>query len=637
MATRLKTVQFAFPALASLTNNTLTNLTQITLYLPESSKTFRSAILKVTCDDIITATGGSITTKTVNFRVGAAGYTTVANANTMTNSGENLSLLLCQDFAGHLTTNWTGTSMTADVQLQINQSTGTTLNMVNVCATLEITYEYDDTSATQVKTVYLPLDWPVAALGTTKPGTQNATIPALDTHLPENGKTIRSLHIVMQGNIQANASTTDSTLSAQIDSLTALTTGNHEQALASNRFMRYVWDISGLGMTTNATHGFYVWGSVARYNHWQAWLVVTYEFTLSGTTTALNSTRLALKSNAVYIGGTTSADYVRLTATLWIEEPTTITGKEIAAFLFWEANGNIAGLNARVGTGTFVAYTDNMPASPSGGNAMMVRNDAAITLARGKNEIVVDVYRTDATDIGAGIAGYLIVNYHSGIASGGIGSHNHTVNWPLAVTSTGAAANGRTVTVQPLLPEADFWINSIGAELAGHIDGTGTQGGLVLVADRDSDTEGFQSWETISRFRTITYNGAEVGVRIYVDDCTDLFEQFPGDARLPTRMDIETSRVWQARFGQGGNGWVHYMGLFITYHSITFTAADSVSGFSGTVTIELLDGTTREKVKSTTRSGDGAFSITWYDSTVPMEVKASDGTNKGVSSPTLCS
>ena len=82
MATRLKTVFHAFDTLASLTNNTLTNLTQTTIYLPETgTKTFRSVVAHVTFDDIITATGGSITTKTVSLRLGAAGYTSVANAN----------------------------------------------------------------------------------------------------------------------------------------------------------------------------------------------------------------------------------------------------------------------------------------------------------------------------------------------------------------------------------------------------------------------------------------------------------------------------------------------------------------------------------------------------------------------------
>ena len=168
MTSRLKTVQFAWPTLPSLVNNTLTTFTQITVYLPEVSKTIRAAWVELSMDDVITVTGGSLTTKTVNLRLGAASYTSTTNANTLTNSGENLSCFLTRDFTSHFTTNWSGTSMTCDLQAQVNQSTGTTTGMVNVSATLHITYEYDDSATNQLKTVYIPLNAPATTLPTSK-------------------------------------------------------------------------------------------------------------------------------------------------------------------------------------------------------------------------------------------------------------------------------------------------------------------------------------------------------------------------------------------------------------------------------------------------------------------------------------
>jgi hypothetical protein len=222
MATRLKTVHYAFPTLASLANNTLTNLTQRTIRLSETgTKTFRSVVAHVTFDDIITATGGSLTTKTLNLRLGAAGYTSVANGNTLTNSGENHSFHLVADYTSHFTTNWSGTSMTCDFQLQINQSSGTTLGMVNVCVTLEISYEYDDTSTLQVKTVMIPLNAPVGAL--TTGATTYDTFPALDTYLPEASKTYRGMYVVVQGNEHRNAGTTDHTMTISVGATRAWT------------------------------------------------------------------------------------------------------------------------------------------------------------------------------------------------------------------------------------------------------------------------------------------------------------------------------------------------------------------------------------------------------------------------------
>jgi len=57
MAVRLKTIQFSFPATATMANDTLTTLTQISVFLPETgTKTIRNAIVEISMDDIVTAT-----------------------------------------------------------------------------------------------------------------------------------------------------------------------------------------------------------------------------------------------------------------------------------------------------------------------------------------------------------------------------------------------------------------------------------------------------------------------------------------------------------------------------------------------------------------------------------------------------
>ncbi|MBP5993638.1 MAG: hypothetical protein KA731_01895, partial [Candidatus Moranbacteria bacterium] len=396
MATRLKTVKYAFPALAALTNNTLTTLTQITVYLPETgTKTFRSVVAHITMNDIITATGGSLTTKTLNCRVGAAAYTSIANANTLTNSGENASFWLSADYTSHFTTNWTGASMTCDFQLQINQSTGTTTGMVNVCVTLDITYEYDDTSTTHVKTVMIPLNAPVGAIATA--ATTYDTIPVLDTYLPEASKVYRDISVVIQGNEHRNAATTDHTMTLRIGTAT-VTTGNYEGALATDRFFRYVWNATTAYPSTAATQTWQPTATVARVNHSQAYLVVTYEFAPGSSSTIMNSVMLPMDL-ASPMGGTTSADYQRGTRELFIEEPTTITTSRVAYYVFWQQIAAISTLNFRIGTGSFVAYTDTASVL-AGSNAAMVRNDAAFTLARGRNTLNFDVYRSDAADFG---------------------------------------------------------------------------------------------------------------------------------------------------------------------------------------------------------------------------------------------
>lgn len=686
MATRLKTVYYSFPALASLTNNTLTNLTQITVYLPETTKTFKSVILKVTADDIITATGGSLTTKTINLRLGAAAYTSTTNANTHTNSGENCSFLFTRDFLSHFTTNWSGTSMTCDVQAQINQSTGTTTGFVNVCATLIITYEYDDTSATQVKSVWIPLNCPVGALAVTKPGTANDVIPALDTYCPETGKVYRDSYIIVQGNEHRNAATTDHTLNLQIDTTAQLTSGNMGGALASDRWFRYVWNINSLSLTTNATHDFFIWASEARCNHLQAWLVVTYEFTNGGPATvawaastaySVNDVRYGLTGsgknvafrcstagtsgatepawsvglvatttdgtvtwtvlsvlNSLFIpmdlaspmGGTASTDAQQAEINVWIQEPGTISLQRLAYFAFWDQAGAISGLNFSVGTGSYVTYTDTA-LNLSGGNGCMIRNDAptGLTLARGRNNLILRAYRTDTADLGWNFSGFWILNYHSAQHKDGIGSHNHSVEWNILTHGTGVAVSGFVSSAIAVgIPETDYFITSVGNQYEYESDGTSTPAGVSIGVERLS-AEGGVKWE--EAYKDAGQTDPELGIRTVYSTARYLFKRWTGDPESSS-LDIETARRWRVYLANGATAF-HSLDIIVTYHTITYTISGTITNSAGgTVNLSVYRPGTGELVLTGSRSGNGSYTFTWFEGTENVFVAARESSTK---------
>jgi hypothetical protein len=587
-------------------------------------------------DDIVTATGGSLTTKTLNLRVGAAAYTSIANANTLTNSGENASFWLSADFTSHFTANWSGSSMTCDFQLQINQSTGTTLGMVNVCVTLDITYEYDDTSSTQVKSVMIPLNAPVGAIATA--ATTYDTIPALDTYLPEASKTYRNIYLVLQGNEARNAAITAHTMTIRVGSAST-TTGSYEGSLASDRFFRYVYNLTSTYPATNATQTFQPTATVARVNHFQAYLVVTYEFNPATTTSVMNSVMLPMDL-ASPMGGTTSSDYQRGTRELWIQEPGTITTSRVAFFPFWQQIAAISTLNMRIGTGSFVAYTDAASVT-CGSDAAMVRNDAAFTLARGRNKLNFDVWRSDAADFGWNLCGFWLVNYTSGVAASGIGAHNHTVEWGLAQNGTAAAASNFTIAATaPVIPETDYFINALGTQLIVAPSGTVAPSGYTVLVERLA-AEGGIEWE--AAYIDSSQTDPEIGTFLMYSQMRTLFKRFPGDTD-PDRMDLETARRWKVHVNGSTavTGWIS-LGICLTYHTITYSVADSISGgFSGTVTLGLHRSEANaygpgELMKTTTRAGDGAFSFTWYDNTEQLYVNATDGSNVGRSTDNLAS
>lgn len=623
MATRLKTVEFAHPPLAALTDNTLTTLTQITVYLPETgTKTFRSVIATVSA--VGTATGtGNVTTRQLQCRLGVAAYTAHTNSNLYTGSGEDIIVFHSVNLTSHFQTNWTGTSMTFDSQVLLD-GTATAIAWTNVCVTLQVTYEYDDTSTTQIKTVWIPLDAPVGAFATTKPGAANATIPNLSTELPEASKVFRSTHIVVQGNTATAGATTDATITMQLDATAAHTTGIFEGAASSDLWYRYVWDCSAV-LNTSASMGFFIWGSVARFNHSQAWLVVTYEFNASTSTQIFNSIMLPMDISSP-MGGTTSSDYQRGSRDFFIQEPGTITRKQIAFYSFWEQAAAIAGLNMRVGTGSFVAYTDT--AAVTGGSVgAMTRNDTAFTLARGRNSINFDIYRTDTADFGWGLCGFWIINYTSDKPTQGAGAANHTVFWNLGSSFDGAAASTRIYTATaPIIPETEYYITAIGNQYRYVSNTTSTPAGISVDFEKTSG-EGNVAW--INSYADPIHTDPETGLRHAYSQVKDAFQRWPNDPQ-PDRLNVETSRRWRTSHGNAAVAF-EQLDLMITYHTITYTVTGNVTGSGGgTVTLTLERDATGEEVATTSRVGNGSFSMTWYDNTENVYVSArEDSTHLG--------
>lgn len=626
MATRLKTVEYWFPHGTTLVDATDTNLTQITVYLPENSKTFKKVVLEVIAHDRNT-TLANISRHQVSLRLGAASYTVVNNANAITNGGEQQTIMFSGDFTSHFTSNWSGTSMTCDAMVLMDYAGVGPLSpsFNNVSARLIITYEYDATTTTHVKTVRIPLDAPVGTMATSKPGSAVATIPALDTELPEASKTYRQIVLVAQGN--DGGTSTDLVLNMQIDSLTAYASDSYEHASNVAMFTRSA--TIAPSFTTNATHSFYIWATgAANYNHYQAWLVVTYEFDSTSSNDVYVSLMLPISMDSP-MGGTTSSDYQRATRELFIQEAN-IVAKQQACYMFWDQLGAISGLNMRIGTGSFVAYTD-AAAVLAGSNAAMIRNDSAFSLARGRNSLNMDAYRSDTSDLGYNVSGFFIINYTGDKPSGGHGAENHTVLWPLADTGTAAVAPSYIISSQAVtVPETDYFITALGSECRYVPSGTTAQAGNSVQVERLSG-EGGIAWE--SMYADLSGTDGETGIYHSYSQARSIFKRWPND---PTgdRIDLETARRWRWSIGQSvsGRGMVT---ILLTYHAITYSVSGTITGSGGgTVNLELVRSGTEEILLTGSRSGNGSYTFTWYDNTENVYVSAyEDGTHMGRSAP----
>lgn len=301
MATRIKTVQYCFPVLASLTNNILTNVPTLSGIVIEeavgTSFSVLSAWVEVNFRDIITATGGTLTTKTFGFRLGTDAYQSITNSVSYGHSGGNNSFKFIVDYTSYVQSvapNLSNTS--ADFQLLIKQSTGTTLGMVDVCASFFVTYSYDDTDILIGKgtnTVTMPLEAFRTVLPTSQPVTPQNTVPIIrDNYLPEAGVNIKQITLLIEATADCSG-TTDYRLSISIDGGSVLTSSLIETGIRTDRYFYLHWvNPVELLKDPGTLHKIYYWistGAVTRFNHFSARLVITYTYDLNTTSETMLS------------------------------------------------------------------------------------------------------------------------------------------------------------------------------------------------------------------------------------------------------------------------------------------------------------------------------------------------------------
>ena len=604
MATSKKTIEVCFSEIASLTNNTDTNFTQEDVYIPETVVSFDSVVFDLIAGPAETVKA-DLDRKQLSVSLGGATYTVINNTNVTAESSENMWTQFTANFTSHFTTNWTGTSMTLDAKVLLDNEVGTN-GFNGVTLKCYITYFYDDTASTHIKKVIYPLDAPMSILGTSKPGTATASIEALDTWLPENNVVIRQVTLVVEGN-ENSASTADMTMSWEIDSLGVYTTAIHEKGLNASAWYRHMELQS---FDTSTTHDFYLWASQAKFAGAHAYLVITYEFDISGTTTTMNS--LMLKTDMKSPAGTSSTKPQNTSIDFYIEEPTTITLKRSALFLNINQRAPIFQLNFRVNSGSYNELTGT-GTTMSGDDSMMLRAETEIgSLARGKNTISFDCYRADTTDMGWGITGYFVINYTSGIAKDGVGSHNHTVLHNLICHDTNVKDEERTISAYSInMPEDDYFINDIGVlhEYVG--SGSTPYYGYAIKTERLS-TEGDVTWEDLGTF--ITETDTETGIRKIYTNKNDVFKMWTGDD-YRDGLDVETARDYKITRSYAGNCF-DTLNIMMTYHSITSTISGTVSGYSGTgigLQVDIANADNGCKILEATTTSGGAYSVTWFD------------------------
>jgi hypothetical protein len=616
MATRLKTISYCF---ANTTSNEITAVNTAvsitrTLYIPESGKTFVDVSMTGT-GRIGSGAATDMQTRLLAMQLGSNTATTVNNAIRYTASGEHYTVLWKQAVTAQFTSFWgaSTTSLPATATIQNNTNAAAAV-MHNQAIETHITYTYDDTSATKIKTVMIPLNANTGNI--TAAEVTYDTVPALDTYLPEAGKTIRNIYVVIQGNDGTGANTTFTANVGNVGKNFALDPNN----LASDVFYRKYLNCDALIGNTAVTHTFRMKSSTVKFPHQQAWMVVTYEYDEATTDTIMNSLMLPMELQSP--GGANNTLYARGTREFWIQEPGSITTNRTAFYVFWNQTTAVGTIGMRIGTGSFVTGYIDTASALGGVNAAMCRKDDAFVLARGRNELNYDLYRTDTADFMTNLCGFWLVNYTSSKPAAGSCVANKTIKNTVRPYGTAASTPNSIFSWASSIPETEYFISAIGTELLFHANATIQVAGFIIRVEK-TVAEGGLEW--MPGYTDISQTDPETGPMLNYSQMRYNFKRFDGDED-PSRVDIKTSRRIEVytipTTASTAGGW-HSVDIVTTYHGIQYNVAGTTANCAGgNVQLSLCRSSTGEVLMRQNVAANASFNFVWHDNTEPVFVIA---------------
>jgi hypothetical protein len=632
MATRLKTIQFALPTYTGSAADAVTTVIGSgILYIPENSIstpiTIKSAYVELGWADQITATGGTIAEHRFSFSLNDNSSITKTILPDIVNTGENMAGVIGPfDFTSYISDNLgTATSASYTSSVYFDWNTGTTLQANNLNTILTITYEYDDTAPTHIKTVWIPMESLSGALPTTETQFGINQIPNLSTFLPEEDVVIRDYYFVLEGN-QQSATTTDIQLSLKIDSEDTHTTGFYEKALASEVFTRYVWSRTTDYPSTGSTHEFKLWSNVANtYHSIVSTLVVTYEFNPSTTTRVLNSIYISYEVGSP-LG--LAAIPSRFNRTLMLQEPGTLLLQQ-SAFRF-NYNTNVlttAGINIKLGDQIYGTYT-NLIGLACGMACLQQRIDPDSSLGvginsfgRGRNNLTVDAYVTDAVNEVTNLNGYFLINYHSDKHSDGVGAHSHTIFYRLYEWDA-VVLDRQSINFSYYIPETNFWINSIGI-ISIIWDAAAAN---AYTVDAEVKSTEFKGGGYADIYTDTILSDPERRCSIVWMRGRDVFKRYPEDTD-PERLDPRTLRQYRSF---SPSGIQQSMEAMLTYHSIYYPLTGLIEDYVGdgeNIIVDFFRTYDDSKILSLTTGVSGSFTGSWYDNTEDIYCVARETNN----------
>lgn len=611
------------------------------IYIPENSVstpvTFSGANLYVAIQDISTVTGATLSnfSASINLSGSATSSVGIAGGGTLANSGENWGGILGPiDYTNYFTASFgTSTAKTASVSIAPVISTGTGTSLSASYAYLELSYIYDDIAPVKSQTICIPYE----SLNSTLPIVVNNTYATMSILSGSGGllagynsPVIRHRWIEIKGNCNNNGTATNHSMSFAFDAGAATILPARISTLASDTWQLY--QINASALTTNQTHSFNLWNNLAtRWSNIVASEWVTFEYSSSGTTSVLNYVELPVEFDSP-IAGTTAAVAQRFKKVFNIQEPGPIAIQRSAVEINYTTD---ASATPNIKIGSQAAYKAYAQASSVVAGQFSFQHGIsgsssgnALTLSRGDNDIIIDLYRS-AGSIQT-TTGIIKLLYSSGTSSFGEGSHNRTI-WSYTRNMSLATQTDATDTDFFGIPEPNYYINAAAERF--HYwttsPGVGTTFPVYISSQMSiniSESIG-AGWREL--FADIIVGDSELSYGSWNARMLPEIKKYPRDPDS-NLLNVTQSRSFRTIFSTGTR---YGYGPVMVYHNITSSVAGTITNSAGgTVTLDLWNVTDNTLYDITTRTGNGTYSFVVYDDTKNYQVVAYESaTLKGAS------
>jgi hypothetical protein len=215
----------------------------------------------------------------------------------------------------------------------------------------------------------------------------------------------------------------------------------------------------------------------------------------------------------------------------------------------------------------------------------------------------------------------------------GEGAHNHTTVWCLGSSSIPFGPNYgemRTdIQRSPRLPESQYFLNSALYEYC--IRNANSLDFSLQMAVTGNEYMGTGWLSAIPM--TLNFSDFELEPIKIWNEAVNIFNQYPEASGTSAGKKSNISTPRRYRFWTGVSGpW--YLKKWVTHHAITASVNGTITGSAGgSVDLKLIRLSDYAQLMSTTRTGNGAFSMSWYgsDSNNYMVVATESAACRGVS------